>query len=170
MKPTTVPSAACDSGKSPQTLWLESRGCDVVIAQGAEAGGHRGMFLTEDVAAQPGTMALVPRVVDAVKVPVIAAGGIGDGRSVAAALMLGASAVQVGTAYLLCPEALTTPVHRRALAEQTMDDTVLTNVFTGRPARGRRNRLIDELGPMSPVAPSLPAAASAVAPLRAAAE
>ena len=128
------------------------------------------MFLAGDVAAQPGTMALVPRVVDAVKVPVIAAGGIGDGRGVAAALVLGASAVQIGTAYLLCPEALTSPVHRRALAEQTMDDTVLTNVFTGRAARGRRNRLIDELGPMSSLAPSFPDAANAVAPLRAAAE
>ena len=128
------------------------------------------MFLTADVAAQPGTMALVPRVVDAVKVPVIAAGGIADGRGVAAALVLGASAVQLGTAYLLCPEALTSQVHRRALAKATVDDTVLTNVFTGRPARGRRNRLIDELGPMSPFAPPFPAAGSAVAPLRAAAE
>src|SRR4029079_7844288 len=97
-------------------------------------------------------------------------GGIADGRSVAAALVLGASAVQIGTAYLLCPEALTSPVHRRALAEATADDTVLTNVFTGRPARGRRNRLIDELGPMTPLAPPFPAAANAVAPLRAAAE
>jgi len=153
-----------------EAIWLERHGCDVVIAQGAEAGGHRGMFLTADVAAQPGTMALVPRVVDAVEVPVIAAGGIADGRSVAAALALGASAVQIGTAYLLCPEALTTPVHRRALADATADDTVLTNVFTGRPARGRRNRLIDELGPMTPLAPPFPAASSAVAPLRAAAE
>ena len=142
-----------------EAVWLESHGCDVVIAQGAEAGGHRGMFLTADVAAQPGTMALVPRVVDAVTVPVIAAGGIADGRGVAAALVLGASAVQIGTAYLLCPEALTSPVHRRALAGGSIDDTVLTNVFTGRPARGRRNRLIDELGPMSSDAPAFPTAA-----------
>ncbi len=153
-----------------EAVWLESRGCDVVIAQGAEAGGHRGMFLTADVAAQPGTMALVPRVVDAITVPVIAAGGIADARSVAAAFVLGASAVQIGTAYLLCPEALTSPVHRRALAGGSVDDTVLTNVFTGRPARGRRNRLIDEIGPMSADAPAFPAAAGAVAPLRAAAE
>ena len=153
-----------------EAVWLESHGCDVVIAQGAEAGGHRGMFLTADVAAQPGTMALVPRVVDAVTVPVIAAGGIADGRGVAAALVLGASAVQIGTAYLLCPEALTSPVHRRALAGGSVDDTVLTNVFTGRPARGRRNRLIDELGPMSSDAPAFPTAGAAVAPLRAAAE
>ena len=153
-----------------EAVWLESRGCDVVIAQGAEAGGHRGMFLTADVAAQPGTVALVPRVVDAVTVPVIAAGGIADGRSVAAAFVLGASAVQIGTAYLLCPEALTSPAHRRALAGGSIDDTVLTNVFTGRPARGRRNRLIDELGPMSSDAPAFPMAGVAVAPLRAAAE
>ena len=153
-----------------EAVWLEKHGCDVVIAQGAEAGGHRGMFLTADVAAQPGTMALVPRVVDAVAVPVIAAGGIADGRGVAAAFVLGASAVQIGTAYLLCPEALTSPAHRGALAGGSIDDTVLTNVFTGRPARGRRNRLIDELGPMSPEAPPFPTAGAAVAPLRAAAE
>jgi nitronate monooxygenase len=153
-----------------EAVWLERHGCDVVIAQGAEAGGHRGMFLTTDVATQPGAMALVPRVVDAVAVPVIAAGGIADGRSVAAALVLGAAAVQLGTAYLLCPEALTSPVHRRALAERSVDDTVLTNVFTGRAARGRRNRLVNELGPMSADAPAFPTARASVAPLRAAAE
>jgi nitronate monooxygenase len=153
-----------------EAVWLEAHGCDVVIAQGAEAGGHRGMFLTDDVAAQPGTIALVPRVVDAVELPVIAAGGIADGRAVAAALVLGASAAQIGTAYLLCPEALTSPVHRRALAGGSVDDTVLTNVFTGRPARSRRNRLVDELGPMAELAPAFPTAAGAVAPLRAAAE
>jgi nitronate monooxygenase len=153
-----------------EAVWLERNGCDVVIAQGAEAGGHRGMFLTTDVAAQPSTMALLPRVVDAVHVPVIAAGGIADGRGIAAALVLGASAVQLGTAYLLCPEALTSPVHRRALGERDVDDTVLTNVFTGRAARGRRNRLVDELGPLSPIAPAFPTAGGAIAPLRAAAE
>jgi len=153
-----------------EAIWLEGHGCDVIVAQGAEAGGHRGMFLTSDVAAQPGTMALVPRVVDAVAVPVIAAGGIADGRGIAAALTLGASAVQIGTAYLLCPEALTSSVHRRALAGGGADDTVLTNVFTGRPARGRRNRLVDEIGPMAADAPAFPLAGGAVAPLRAAAE
>jgi nitronate monooxygenase len=153
-----------------EAVWLEARGCDVVIAQGSEAGGHRGMFLTEDVAAQPGTMALVPRIVDAVDLPVIAAGGIADGRGVAAALVLGASAAQIGTAYLLCPEALTSPVHRHALRGGSVDDTVLTNVFTGRPARGRRNRLVDEIGPLAEVAPPFPTATAAVAPLRAAAE
>ena len=153
-----------------EAVWLEANGCDVVIAQGAEAGGHRGMFLTDDVAAQPGTMALVPRVVDAVSAPVIAAGGIADQRGVAAAFALGASAVQIGTAYLLCPEALTSDVHRRTLRGGAVDDTVLTNVFTGRPARGRRNRLVNEVGPMSPIAPAFPLAGAAVAPLRQAAE
>jgi nitronate monooxygenase len=153
-----------------EAVWLEQHGCDVVIAQGVEAGGHRGMFLTSDVAAQPGTMALLPRVIDAVGVPVIAAGGLADGRGIAAAFVLGAAAVQLGTAYLLCPEALTTPVHRRALADGSVDDTVLTNVLTGRPARGRRNRVIDELGPMATDAPAFPAAGAALGPLRAAAE
>ena len=153
-----------------EAVWLEQHGCDVVIAQGAEAGGHRGMFLTTDVAAQPGTMALLPRVVDAVGVPVIAAGGLADGRAIAAAFVLGAAAVQLGTAYLLCPEALTTPVHRGALAGGSVDDTVLTNVLTGRPARGRRNRVIDELGTMAAEAPAFPTAGAALAPLRAAAE
>ena len=102
--------------------------------------------------------------------PVIAAGGIADGRGMAAALVLGASAAQIGTAYLLCPEALTSPVHRHALAGGSVDDTVVTNVFTGRPARGRRNRLIDEVGPLAEPAPPFPTAAAAVAPLRAAAE
>jgi nitronate monooxygenase len=153
-----------------EAVWLEAHGCDIVIAQGAEAGGHRGMFLTTDVAAQPGTMALVPRVVDAIGVPVIAAGGIADGRGIAAAFALGAAAVQIGTAYLLCPEALTSPVHRRALQGGSIDDTVLTNVFTGRPARGRRNAFVDAVGPLAPDAPAFPTAGGAVAPLRAAAE
>lgn len=153
-----------------EALWLEQHGCDIVIAQGVEAGGHRGMFRTADLDAQPGTVALVPRVVDAVGIPVVAAGGIADGRGLAAVLALGASAAQIGTAYLRCPEALTSSVHRRALADPRADDTVLTNVFTGRPARSRRNRIVDELGPMSPYAPPFPEAAGAVAPLRAAAE
>lgn len=153
-----------------EAVWLEQHGCDIVIAQGAEAGGHRGMFLTTDVDAQPGTLALLPRVVDTVGVPVIAAGGLADARAIAAAFVLGAAAVQLGTAFLLCPEASTTPVHRRALAGGSVDDTVLTNVLTGRPARSRRNRIIDELGPMAPDAPPFPTAAAALLPLRAAAE
>jgi nitronate monooxygenase len=153
-----------------EARWLEARGVDAVIAQGAEAGGHRGMFLTDDIASQPGTMALVPQVVDAVKVPVIAAGGIADGRGVVAALALGAAGVQVGTAFLLTPEARTSQVHRAALKSRTADVTALTNVFTGRPARGVINRIMREVGPMAPEAPSFPLAAGAATPLRVAAE
>src|SRR3569832_1203192 len=153
-----------------EAVWLEARGCDAVIAQGCEAGGHRGIFLTNDVAMQPGTMALVPQVVDAVKVPVIAAGGIGDARGIAAALVLGASAVQMGTAYLHCPESTIAPLHRAALAEGRDDGTALTNVFTGRPARAIANRLVREVGPMAAEAPQFPLASAAVAPVRMASE
>lgn len=149
---------------------LETEGCDAIIAQGAEAGGHRGIFLEEDVASQPGTLALVPQVADAVSVPVIAAGGIADGRGIAACFMLGAAGVQIGTAYLACPEALTSRVHRAALAEARDDSTVLTNVITGRPARGIRNRLVDEQGPLNPQAPAFPLATPATMPLKAKAE
>jgi nitronate monooxygenase len=149
-----------------EALWLEDRGCDAIIAQGFEAGGHRGVFLTDDVATQVGTFALVPQVVDAVKVPVIAAGGIADARGIAAAFLLGASAVQMGTAYLFCPEARITAVHREALRTAKDSGTVLTNVFTGRPARGLVNRLVREVGPISPLAPDFPLAAGALAPLR----
>ncbi|WP_201861358.1 NAD(P)H-dependent flavin oxidoreductase [Microvirga soli] len=153
-----------------EARWLEDRGCDAVIAQGYEAGGHRGLFLTEDISTQAGTMALVPQVVDAVKVPVIAAGGIADARGIAAAFALGASAVQIGTAYLFCPEAKVSPLHREALKHVKDDGTVLTNVFTGRPARGITNRIVREVGPMSEHAPEFPLAAGAVTPLRAKAE
>ncbi|MGD9879833.1 MAG: NAD(P)H-dependent flavin oxidoreductase [Reyranella sp.] len=153
-----------------EARWLEARGVDAVIAQGAEAGGHRGMFLTDDIASQPGTMALVPQVVDAVKVPVIAAGGIADGRGIAAALALGAAGVQLGTAFLLSPEAKTSQVHRAALKSRTADVTALTNVFTGRPARGIANRIMREVGPITSEAPSFPLAAGAATPLRVAGE
>jgi nitronate monooxygenase len=149
---------------------LAAQGVDAVIAQGAEAGGHRGMFLDEDPATQVGTMALVPQVVAAVDVPVIAAGGIADARGVAAALALGAAAVQVGTAFLLCPEATTSAVHRAALKSDAGQVTALTNLFSGRPARGIVNRVMRELGPMSALAPAFPLASGAIAPLRAAAE
>ncbi len=122
-----------------EARWLAERGCDVVVAQGCEAGGHRGTFLGADVSSQAGTMALVPQVVDAVEVPVVAAGGIGDGRSVAAAMVLGADGVQIGTGFLRCPEATTSALHRAALAAATDDTTALTNVFTGRPARHRQS-------------------------------
>jgi nitronate monooxygenase len=153
-----------------EALWLEARGVDAVIAQGLEAGGHRGMFLSQDLGTQVGTFALVPQVVRALKIPVIAAGGIADAAGVAAAIKLGAAGVQVGTTYLLCPEATTSTVHRAALRSAAARVTALTHLFTGRPARGIINRLMRELGPMSPAAPAFPLATSALAPLRAKAE
>ncbi|KYG99198.1 nitronate monooxygenase [Bradyrhizobium sp. DOA1] len=153
-----------------EAVWLEQHGVDAVIAQGAEAGGHRGMFLTDKIAEQPGTFALVPQVVDAVKVPVIAAGGIADGRGIAAAFALGACGVQIGSAYLRCPESKVSAGGRKALAEARDDSTVITNVMTGRPARGVQNRLMREAGPVSPDAPPFPHAATALGPLKAAAE
>jgi nitronate monooxygenase len=153
-----------------EARWLEAHGVDGVIAQGVEAGGHRGTFLSEDLTTQVGTFALLPQVVRAVKVPVIAAGGIADAKGVAAALDLGAAGVQVGTAYLLCPEATTSAVHRAALMSEAARHTALTNVFTGRPARGIVNRIVRELGPISNAAPAFPSAAAAIAPLRAKAE
>jgi nitronate monooxygenase len=153
-----------------EARWLEERGVDAVIAQGAEAGGHRGIFLSDDVASQPGTFALVPQVVDAVRVPVIAAGAVGDARGIAAALMLGAAGVQIGTAYLLTPEATNSPIHRAAVKGAREDQTVMTNVFTGRPARGIVNRIVREVGPMSVDAPAFPGASNATLPLRMKAE
>lgn len=153
-----------------EAIWLEERGCDAVIAQGAEAGGHRGIFLTENAGQQVGTMALVPQVADAVKVPVIAAGGIADARGIVAALALGASAVQIGTAYLFCPEAKLVAPHRAALKAAWDDDTVITRVFTGRPARGIANRIVREVGAMSDLPPAFPLAGGALMPLRGKAE
>ncbi len=153
-----------------EARWLEDHGADAIIAQGYEAGGHRGMFLTDDIATQPGTFALVPQVVDAVKVPVIAAGGIADGRGIAAAFALGAAGVQIGTAYLFTPESLITDLHRAALRAARDNQTALTNVFSGRPARGLVNRLMREVGPMSDRAPAFPTAGSALVPLKAKAE
>jgi nitronate monooxygenase len=153
-----------------EAIWLEERGADLIIAQGAEAGGHRSMFLTDDIAQQPGLFALLPQVVDAVHVPVIAAGGIADGRAIAAAFALGATGVQIGTAYLRCPESKVSALGRAALAQGSDEATVITNVMTGRPARGVANRLMREIGPVSADAPAFPHAASALAPLKAAAE
>jgi len=153
-----------------EARWLEAHGADIVIAQGLEAGGHRGHFLSDDLTRQMGTFALLPQVVQAVKLPVVAAGGIADAAGVAAALALGAAGVQVGTAYMLCPEATTSTIHRAALHSPTARHTALTNLFTGRPARGIVNRLMAELGPMAIVAPAFPLATSAIAPLRAHAE
>ena len=149
-----------------EARWLEDQGCDAIVAQGCEAGGHRGMYLTPEVSTQVGTMALVPQVVDAVKVPVIAAGGIADARGIVAAFALGAAGVQIGTAYLLSPEARISPLYRQALKDAKDNETAITNVFTGRPARGIVNRLMREVGPMSDVVPEFPLAAAALAPLR----
>lgn len=153
-----------------EALWLQAQGVDAVIAQGVEAGGHRGMFLTDELTTQMGTFALLPQIVKAVNIPVIAAGGIADARGVAAAMKLGAAGVQIGTAYMLCPEATTSAVHRAALKSEATRHTALTNLFTGRPARGIMNRLMKELGPINAVAPEFPLATSAIAPLRAKAE
>jgi nitronate monooxygenase len=153
-----------------EAVWLEARGADAIIAMGYEAGGHRGSFLDPDMAAQPGTFALVPQVADAVRAPVIAAGGVADARGVAAAFALGACAVQVGTAYLFCPEAKVSDPYRRALEAAADDNTQLTNVFTGRPARGLINRLMRDVGPLSPLAPAFPTAGGPLAPLKAKAE
>lgn len=154
----------------PEARWLEAHGVDAIIAQGYEAGGHRGMFLSDDLTTQVGTFALLPQIVQEVKVPVIAAGGIADARGVAAAMALGAAGVQVGTAYLLCPEATTSPLHRAALKSEEAGHTAITNLFTGRPARSIVNYIMKELGPMSSAVPPFPLATSAIAPLRAKAE
>jgi nitronate monooxygenase len=153
-----------------EARWLEAHGADVIIAQGLEAGGHRGIFLSDDLTTQVGTLALLPQMVRAVNVPVVAAGGIADARGVAAAMALGAAGVQVGTAYLLCPEATTTALHRAALKSEAAGHSALTNLFTGRPARGIMNRFMKELGPISGLVPDFPLAAAAIAPLRAKAE
>lgn len=153
-----------------EARWLEAHGVDAIIAQGLEAGGHRGMFLSEDLNSQLGTFALLPQIVQAVQVPVIAAGGIADAQGVRAAMALGASGVQIGTAYLCCDEASTSAIHRAALLSPAAQHTALTNLFSGRPARGIVNRVMRELGPISPLAPSFPLATSAIAPLRSQAE
>jgi nitronate monooxygenase len=153
-----------------EALWLRERGVDAIIAQGLEAGGHRGMFLTDDLSTQVGSFALLRQVVQAVDLPVIAAGGIADAEGVAAAMALGAAGVQAGTAYLLCPESTISQLHRKALASPEARHTAVTNLFTGRPARGIVNRVIRELGPVNAEVPAFPLATSAIAPLRAKAE
>ncbi|NMZ68318.1 nitronate monooxygenase [Pseudomonas peli] len=153
-----------------EALWLEANGADAIIAQGLEAGGHRGMFLTDELSSQLGTFALLPQIVQAVRLPVIAAGGIADAQGVRAAMALGAAGVQIGTAYLCCDEASTSAIHRAALNSPAAQHTALTNLFSGRPARGIVNRVMRELGPISPMAPAFPLATPAIAPLRSKAE
>ncbi|MFL6515217.1 MAG: NAD(P)H-dependent flavin oxidoreductase [Chthoniobacterales bacterium] len=153
-----------------EAQWLEAHGADIIVAQGLEAGGHRGHFLSADLTMQPGTFALLPQMVKAVAVPVVAAGGIADAKGVAAALDLGAAGVQIGTAYLLCTESTITPLHRSALKSEAARHTAVTNVITGRPARGIVNRIMRELGPIDADTPEFPLAYNDVAPLRAKAE
>src|SRR3990167_891764 len=153
-----------------EALWLQANGVDAIIAQGLEAGGHRGMFLTDELSSQLGTFALLPQIVQAVSVPVIAAGGIADAQGVRAAMALGAAGVQIGTAYLCCDEASTSTIHRAALHSPAAAHTALTNLFSGRPARGIVNRVMRELGPLSSLAPAFPLATAAIAPLRSKAE
>ena len=153
-----------------EALWLQARGCDLIIAQGLEAGGHRGHFLNHDLNLQMGTFALLPQIVKSVDVPVIAAGGIADSKGVTAAMALGASAVQVGTAYLLAPECSTSAIHRKALQSEAARHTALTNLFSGRPARGIVNRVMRALGALSEFPPEFPLATPGIAPLRTKAE
>ena len=150
-----------------EARWLVAHGADAIVAQGLEAGGHRGMFITDDISTQMGTLALLPQVVAAVDVPVIAAGGIADAAGVAAAMALGAAGVQVGTAYLCSDEATTSALHRAALHSEAAAHTALTTLFSGRPARGIVNRVMRELGALNPAAPAFPFATAAIAPLRA---
>lgn len=152
-----------------EALWLQARGVDAVIAQGLEAGGHRGHFLDRDPGRQLDTATLVSALVARLDVPVVAAGGIADASAVRAAMERGAAAVQCGTAFLLCDEARTSALHRARLREPS-EPTALTNLFSGGLARGLVNRAMRELGPLSPVAPPFPLATAALAPLRERAE
>ena len=153
-----------------EALWLAANGADGIIAQGLEAGGHRGAFLAKDLTRQMGTLALVPQIARRVALPVVAAGGIGDPDGVTAVLALGAVAAQVGTAYLLCPEAKTSPIHRESLRSENAQHSAITNLFSGGHARGIVNRVMREIGPISQLAPPYPLAAAAMTTLRRRAE
>ena len=153
-----------------EARWLQDYGADVVIAQGLEAGGHRGQFLREDFVGQLPTTDLVTACVAELSVPVVAAGGLGSVEAVTAMRDLGAAGVQLGSAFLLADEATTSALHRAALVSDRVSQTTLTNLYTGRPARGIVTRLMRELGPLSTRAPVFPLAANAVGALRAAAE
>lgn len=169
-----IKAAGCRIISSATTIaearWLAANGCDAIIAQGFEAGGHRGMFLSDSIHGQLGTFSLVPQVADAVDVPVIAAGGIADARGIVAAIALGASAVQIGTAFLFTDEATISPVYRRTLEDAVGSETAICNVISGRPARALANRMVRELGPVSEAAPAFPKGFVAFGPLKAAAE
>jgi nitronate monooxygenase len=153
-----------------EAQWLEANGADGIIAQGQEAGGHRGLFLSDDLTTQVGTFSLLPQIVQKVKLPVIAAGGIADAAGVAAALSLGASLVQVGTAYLLCNETNTTQIHRTAIKSEASRHTAITNLFSGRPARSIVNRIMREIGPISQNTSAFPLALTAISAIKKQAE
>ncbi len=153
-----------------EARWLEEKGCDAIIAQGYEAGGHRGMFLSDDIATQTGAFSLILQIADAVGVPVIAAGGIADGRGAAAAFVLGASAVQVGTAYLFTDEATIPDIYRNTITNADGLHTALTNVVSGRPSRCLINRSIQELGPIAPETATFPKGFHAMSELKKASE
>tara|TARA_B100000315_G_scaffold83135_1_gene76108 strand:- start:566 stop:1603 length:1038 start_codon:yes stop_codon:yes gene_type:complete len=152
-----------------EARWLQTNGADAVIAQGIEAGGHRGHFLSMDLSLQPTTAQLVRECVE-LDIPVIAAGGICTAEDVAQYQALGVAAVQVGSAYLLCEEATTSALHREVLKTVAPDSTELTTLFSGRPARGISNRVMQELGAMPEQAPPFPYASIAMTALRAKAE
>ncbi len=160
-----------------EAQWLAANGADAIIAQGLEAGGHRGIFLTDDpvndLTNQVGLFSLLPQIVAAVDIPVIAAGGIANAAGARAAMALGASAVQVGSAFLQCDEATTSAIHRAALRGEMGYEprhTALTTLFTGRPARGIVNRAMREMGALNAAAPAFPTSTAMIAPLRAHAE
>ena len=153
-----------------EAQWLAANGADLIIAQGLEAGGHRGHFLSHELTQQSGTMALLPQIVGAVDIPVIAAGGIASGAAIKAAMQLGAAGVQLGTTYLLCHETQTSSLHRAALKSPGAAHTALTNLFSGRPARGIVNRVIRELGPFRDDIPPFPLAGNTLGALKKIAE
>jgi len=160
----------CSATNVAEARALEAAGMDAIIAQGWEAGGHRGSHVPTAPFDGVGTMALVPQIVDAVSVPVIAAGGIGDGRGIAAALALGASGVQMGTAFPTCPEAATEPARRERLRRATDRDTMVTDAFSGRSARAMRSRYAEAMESRRQTLPQFPQMYALSAPIRDAAE
>ncbi len=148
-----------------EAQWLQAKGVDAIIAQGLEAGGHRGMFLHDDIATQSGTFALLPNLAKAIDLPIIAAGGISDAATSQCAFSLGADAVQVGTAFLLADEAQTKAGHKAALQSRKASDTRLTNIFSGGVARGIATPFIKKLG-IHPAAPPFPHAAFVTDPIK----
>jgi nitronate monooxygenase len=160
----------CSATNVEEAQWLETQGVDAIIAQGLEAGGHRGNFLSDDLHDHASTLTLLSQILREVNLPVVAAGGIANAKAVADAIALGAAGVQIGTTFLLCPEATTSSAHRTALESDASQHTVVTRIFSGRPARAIANRAARELDPLGAAAPAFPLGFSAIAPLRAKAE